>query len=142
MIPGASTHYTNLAPKHYRFLVKAANNSGVWNSRLRQRTTRRIGSVPGFELPEPVQAAQQEFDHKLAEKLDAMADCMEPEGTLREQTPATSLEPLEQTIETYSSNELNVPIAGRFHALLTLCHTAENLTASLDNELKAFRECG
>jgi signal transduction histidine kinase len=24
-------HYTNLAPKHYRFLVKASNNSGVWN---------------------------------------------------------------------------------------------------------------
>ena len=24
-------HYTNLAPKHYRFLVKACNNSGVWN---------------------------------------------------------------------------------------------------------------
>ena len=23
--------YTNLAPKHYRFLVKACNNSGVWN---------------------------------------------------------------------------------------------------------------
>ena len=24
-------NYTNLAPKHYRFLVKACNNSGVWN---------------------------------------------------------------------------------------------------------------
>jgi hypothetical protein len=24
-------HYTNLVPKHYRFLVKACNNSGVWN---------------------------------------------------------------------------------------------------------------
>jgi signal transduction histidine kinase/ligand-binding sensor domain-containing protein len=24
-------HYTNLPPKHYRFLVKACNNSGVWN---------------------------------------------------------------------------------------------------------------
>jgi signal transduction histidine kinase len=24
-------HYTNLAPKHYRFVVKACNNSGVWN---------------------------------------------------------------------------------------------------------------
>lgn len=24
-------HYTNLAPKHYRFLVKASNNNGVWN---------------------------------------------------------------------------------------------------------------
>ena len=25
------SHYTNLAPKHYRFRVIAANNSGVWN---------------------------------------------------------------------------------------------------------------
>ena len=26
-------HYTNLAPKHYRFRVLASNNSGVWNER-------------------------------------------------------------------------------------------------------------
>jgi len=26
-----SVNYTNLAPKHYRFMVKACNNSGVWN---------------------------------------------------------------------------------------------------------------
>src|SRR5262249_1414980 len=24
-------HYTNLAPKHYRFRVMACNNSGIWN---------------------------------------------------------------------------------------------------------------
>ena len=29
-LPDRRAHYTNLAPKHYRFLVKACNNSGVW----------------------------------------------------------------------------------------------------------------
>lgn len=98
--------------------------------------------LPGFELPGAVQAVQREFDQKLAEKLDAMADCMEWECTLREETPDTSLERLEQTIQIYSSNESTVPIAARFQAFLSLCHTAENLTASLDNELKASRACG
>lgn len=31
LINDRHAHYTNLAPKHYRFLVKASNNSGVWN---------------------------------------------------------------------------------------------------------------
>jgi signal transduction histidine kinase len=34
--------YTNLAPKHYRFLVKACNNSGVWNE---------VGDSLDFEIP-------------------------------------------------------------------------------------------
>jgi hypothetical protein len=30
-LPVRRAYYTNLAPRHYRFLVKACNNSGVWN---------------------------------------------------------------------------------------------------------------
>jgi len=92
--------------------------------------------LPGFELPEPIQAALREFDHKLAEKLDAMANRIEGEGAMREQTPDSLLERWEQTVQTHGSKESNALFAARFQALLSLCRTAEDLTVSLDNELR------
>jgi len=92
-------------------------------------------------LPEAIQAAQQEFDHKLAEKLDAMANCLEGEGTMREETSDDVLERLEQTIQVYSAKEVSVSFVARFQAFLGLCRTAEKLTRSLDNELKVSQAC-
>jgi len=97
--------------------------------------------LPGFELPEAIQAAQQEFDHKLAEKLEAMANCLEGEYPPREQTSDSPFERLEQTIQVYSSKEVNVSFAARFPAFLGLCRAAEKLTLSLDNELKVSQAC-
>lgn len=114
-----------------------------WQPQLRAFFLTRIAlwkyrmQLPGFRLPPAISVAQQEFDHTLAQKLDAIANYMEREGTLREQTPDTSLERLEQTIQTYSSKESNVLFAARFQAFLSLCRTAEDLTVSLDTELKA-----
>ena len=92
--------------------------------------------LPGFELPEAVQAAQQEFDHELAQKLDSIAKYMD-EGTMREQMTDNSLGRLEQTIQTYSSKTAYVPFAAHFQAFLSLCRTAEDLTDSLEKEVKA-----
>jgi signal transduction histidine kinase/ligand-binding sensor domain-containing protein len=39
------THYTNLAPKHYRFRVIACNNSGVWNE---QGDTLEFSVAPAY----------------------------------------------------------------------------------------------
>jgi len=118
-----------------------------WQPRVRVLFLTRIAlwkyraQLPGFELPEAIQAAQQEFDHKLAEKLEAMADCLEGKGALREQTSDNLLERLEQTIQVYSVKKVNVSFAARFQAFLGLCRTAEKLTLSLDNELKVSQAC-
>ena len=36
--------------------------------------------LPGFELPEAMQPAQEEFDNRLATALDGMADRMDGKG--------------------------------------------------------------
>jgi multidrug resistance protein MdtO len=95
--------------------------------------------LPGFELPEAVQAAQQEFDYALAEKLDKIADRVESKAMSGEDTTQTLLEQLERTIRTHSSKSTNALLTARFEALLTVCQTTENLTISLDNQLRAFQ---
>jgi len=95
--------------------------------------------LPGFELPEAVQVAQQEFDRALAEKLDKIADRVEREAMSGGDTTQTLFEQLERTIRAHSSKSTNALLAARFQALLTVCQTTENLTISLDNQVRAFQ---
>jgi multidrug resistance protein MdtO len=92
--------------------------------------------LPGFELPEAIQAAQQEFDYELAGKLDEIANRMQSKNPWEEEITYSLFEQLEQTIRTHSSKETNAPLAMRFEAFLKLCRTAEALTVSLGKELQ------
>jgi multidrug resistance protein MdtO len=92
--------------------------------------------LPGFELPEAIQAAQQEFDYELAGKLDEMANRMDSKAGSQEEITQNLLEGLERTIQTHSSEEASQSLAPRGQALLRLCRTAESLTMSLDKELR------
>jgi multidrug resistance protein MdtO len=92
--------------------------------------------LPGFELPEAIQAAQQEFDYELAGKLDEIANRMDSKARSEEEITQNLLEGLERTIQTHSSEETSQSLAPRGQALLRLCRTAESLTISLDKELR------
>ena len=112
-----------------------------WQPQLRILFLTRIAlwkyraQLPGFELPEAIQAAQQEFDHELAGKLDEMANRMESKATPGREITENLLERLERTIRTYSWKETGAPLAARFQAFLSLCRTTEDLTISLDKEI-------
>ena len=92
--------------------------------------------LAGFELPEAIQAAQQEFDYELAGKLDEIANRMESKATSGEEITQNLSARLELTIRTHSSKKPNGPLPTRFQAFLNLCRTTENLTISLDKELR------
>ena len=92
--------------------------------------------LPGFELPETIQAAQREFDYELARKLDEIANRMQSKNPWEEEITHSLFEQLEQTIRTHSSKETNAPLAARFEAFLKLCRIAETLTISLGKELQ------
>ena len=92
--------------------------------------------LPGFELPEAVQAAQQEFDYDLAEKLAGIATCMESKAVPVEEITRNSLDRLERAVEIHVSKVADPSLAGHAQAFLSLCRTTENLTNSLDTELR------
>ena len=93
--------------------------------------------LPGFELPEEIQAAQQEFDYELAAKLNAIANGMESKAGLVQETNQKSLDRLERTIQTHSPKDADARLAGHLKAFLSLCRTTEDLTMSLKTELLA-----
>jgi multidrug resistance protein MdtO len=81
-----------------------------WQPQLRLLFLTRITllkfrlQLPGFQLPEPVQLAQQEFDHRLAKTLDAMAERMESKGPEVRESLEDSFERLERTTLTCCSD--------------------------------------
>ena len=82
-----------------------------WQPQLRMLFLTRIAlwkyrvQLLGFELPKPVDMAQQEFDHYLATMLDGMADRMEGKSSEGSDIFRRSLKSLDQTIRThYSGN--------------------------------------
>jgi multidrug resistance protein MdtO len=65
-----------------------------WQPQLRLIFLTRIAlleyglQLPGFELPETVRLAQQEFDNRLAEALEGMADRIKGKISQRQREPA------------------------------------------------------
>src|SRR6266849_9187885 len=112
-----------------------------WQPQLRILFLTRIAlwkyraQLPGFELPDAVRVAQQEFDGELAQKLDGIADRMEGKASSGEEKLKHSLERLEQTIRTRSSEGATGALAAQFRAFLPLCRGIESLTLSLDKEI-------
>jgi hypothetical protein len=62
---------------------------------------------------------------------------MDSKAGSEEEMTQNLLERLERTIRAHSLQEANAPLAARFEAFLGLCRTTENLTISLDKELRA-----
>jgi len=89
--------------------------------------------LPGFELPEPVRLAQQEFEHSLARRLDNIADRFQSGAHPEMVDLEVSLVHLEESVRSCSS----APELGTANTqtLLLLSRRVESLTASLDKEV-------
>ncbi len=112
-----------------------------WQPLLRMLFLTRIAlwkfrvQLPGFELPEPVVLAQQEFDHHLATTLDGMADRMEGKSSEGSDNFRRSVKSLDQTIRTYYS-EKSHEVTAQLGTFLSLSRRIESLTLSLDEEMQ------
>jgi multidrug resistance protein MdtO len=88
--------------------------------------------LPGFELPEAIAAQQREFDDRLAESLDAMADRVEGRSTGVQRTLQEACVELERTIQGYRPKGIS---DGRYDALVLLDRKIESSILSLSNEV-------
>jgi multidrug resistance protein MdtO len=88
--------------------------------------------LPGFELPEAIAVQQREFDDRLAESLDALADRVEGRSTRVQQKLQEARARLERTIQAYRPNGTS---EGRFDALLLLGRKIESSILSLTSEI-------
>jgi multidrug resistance protein MdtO len=112
-----------------------------WQSQLRIVFLTRIAllkyrlQVPGFELPEAVRAAQLEFDNRLAQTLDGMADRLEGKRSEIRENLQESAERLEQTTSTCCSELPKEALTAPLSAFLPLSRRMESLTSALDREI-------
>jgi multidrug resistance protein MdtO len=117
-----------------------------WQPRLRMLLITRVAlwryriRVSGFELPAPVAAAQQEFDERLADVLDDIANRMSGKTSDRHNGFRISVEDLEKTIQTYDSGKSQEALPAQLGGFLSLCRKIASLTISLDNEMSVHGE--
>jgi multidrug resistance protein MdtO len=91
--------------------------------------------LPGFELPEAVGVAQQEFDGRLARASDGMANRIE--GRAREGKDAfeNAFERLEQTVRSSCSEGPERLVTEKLQTFLALSRSINSLTTSLEKEI-------
>jgi multidrug resistance protein MdtO len=89
--------------------------------------------LPGFELPQPIKLAQQEFDEHLAATLDGIADRLKGEARARTDRLKDSFARLEQTIQT--SAESQGVLSSHLQTFLQLSRRITGLAVSLDREI-------
>jgi multidrug resistance protein MdtO len=108
-----------------------------WQPQLRTLFVTRLAllkyrlQLPGFELPEPVRVAQQDFDNRLARLLDGMADRMEGEPADGTDQFEGAFERLEQTVRTCCSEGPQELLTAEMQTFLALSRSIENVTVSL-----------
>jgi multidrug resistance protein MdtO len=88
--------------------------------------------LPGFEMPEAIAMEQREFDNRLAESLEAMADRVEGRSTGVQQELQKARARLERTIQDFRPKGIT---EGRYDVLLTLGRRIEASILSLTNEV-------
>jgi multidrug resistance protein MdtO len=112
-----------------------------WQTELRMLFVTQIAwlkfrlQLPGFELPEALRVAQHEFDNRLAETLERMADRMENGLEQKMNKVEDSFEGVERAIRTCCPEESQTTLAAHLQTLLTLSRRIESLTISLDKEI-------
>jgi multidrug resistance protein MdtO len=109
-----------------------------WQPRLRTLFVTQIAllkyrlQLPGFELPESVRIAQQEFDNQLAKTLDGMANRIDGETPGAKGNFEDSFDRLEQTIHTCCSKAPQDSLTGEFQTFVALSRSAESVMSALD----------
>ncbi len=114
-------------------------NLGRWQPQVRTLFLMRIESfkyrlqLPGFELPEAVQTAQQSYDYRSAVVLEALADRIEGKSPERE-IPPTGLDAVEQARESsYAEGEQQAHL----DACLILLRYIDEVITSLVDQISA-----
>lgn len=113
------------------------NRIRQWQPQLRTLFVTRIAllkyrlQLPGFELPEPVRVAQQDFDNRLATMLDDMANRMEGEPADGTDRFEGAFERLEQTVRNCCSEGPQELLTAEMQTFLALSRSIENVTVSL-----------
>ena len=92
--------------------------------------------LPGFELPEPVAAAQQDFDEHLATALETTAARIEANSSSAESCNQ-SIAPLEQALRKCAIDERQNTTA-RFQAFLSLYRTIQELMVRLQQQVSSY----
>jgi multidrug resistance protein MdtO len=103
------------------FVLRIAN----WNYRMR---------LPGFELPEAIRLAQQEFDAELAKTLDWIADRLEGKAPEHGTNIGNALARLERVSEIYLADSQEI-LATRVRNFLIGPRRAQNVLGSLVKEM-------
>jgi len=93
----------------------------------------RIG-LPGFELPEAVQSAQQEFDNRVAKELEGLADRMDGKASTQTEGLATAYSQLEAAA-LKASPRPQAQLTPQMQSFLTLSRRIADSTDSLEKEL-------
>ncbi len=112
-----------------------------WVSQLRALSLMLNASLkprlqpPGFEFPESVKLAQQEFDNRLAQMLDGMADRGEGKASERNNDLNDSVERLERTVRTCCSEGPQELLRTELQAFLALSRSMASVTLSLDQDI-------
>ena len=91
--------------------------------------------LPGFELPEAVRQAQQEFDGGLAAMLDRMADRLEDKASPEDRDFKDAFEQLEAAVRSCCSEGSEQLLASELKTFLALLRTIEDLVKSLKTEI-------
>jgi multidrug resistance protein MdtO len=112
-----------------------------WQPQLRTLFVTRIAllkyrlRLPGFKLPEEVEAAQVEFDERIARMLDGMAGRIEGVVPVREATE-DSFERLERTVRSCCLRGAHGPLTAEVQTFLDLSRNVEEVTTLLDREIE------
>ena len=98
--------------------------------------------IPGFELPEPARVAQQEFDNRIANLLDGMANRMEDKAAEVDAGSQDPLDGLEETIRTHCSEGPQGLLPAQMETFLALSRSVESVTMSLDKDIGSAEPVG
>jgi multidrug resistance protein MdtO len=114
------------------------NRIRQWQPQLRMIFTTRIAllkyrlQLPGFELPEAVRVAQQEFDNRAADVLNSMADGLEGKASVNPIFIKETFERLENVVQNCCSGQPQA-FASQLQTFLLLSRKTESLESSLSN---------
>jgi multidrug resistance protein MdtO len=113
----------------------------IWQPELRSLFALRISllkyrlQLPGFTLPEPVRSAQREFDSRMAEALDGIADRLEGSPWNDIASFRQSWDQLQRSAQEPVPDDCNEECIGHVPSFLALSRTIAGLTESLSDEV-------
>ncbi len=91
--------------------------------------------LPGFELPEPMQSAQQKVDREFAARLERMADRLEGKAPAPQAAIDDSINALERAASQCCTNESPEFPAAKLQTFLPLSRRVDTLVRSVEQEI-------